>query len=951
MPAQWRASGPLSIDGRVSGPLSALRVDGRASSSQLAWPFWKPGAVEADVHLAGGRARFDARVPSVRGGIQGEVALSSPFDFDITARLDGADLARLGDIAAGLGGPSTACTGAATASARFVGRGGPDQRIDIDLRAEALSGAVDGHDVRLLNPARIVATPERLSAERLRLQLGGSTVTAAGSAPAGGDGPLRVEADGDLHEWWPKASGRIQAALQASGSPSTLALSGDATVSGASVAMGGLAPVGGISGTVRLANDVLDFREVRATWSGAEMTAQGRMPVAMVNAWLPESLRRPAAPGPGLELRASLSSLTEKALEPWLGRDSGIEELHGTVSAQLDLQAPSLRIDALSGTAVITQSDTRFGPLTLRQPAPARLTFAGGRIQVEDAAWTMGARTLRLSGSVDVRGEHPLLDLALAGEVDLAVARAFFPLALSGTAAVDARVTGDARQPSFAGGAALTGVSLGFRKPRVSISGGTGRLTLAKDRLVVAAQGNMNGGTVELSGALPLRRPAADAEPPGEILRARATSFLLEWPDGLRSTVDADLTYRADAQGGLIAGQVQVQPGAYRRATMPSFADSGKTAGQAPAQPSFFDATRLDVAVSTRAPGLVDNSYARVEVDGALRVGGTVGQPTVGGRLQARADGEVYLRGNVFRIDRGSLEFTPEPGALPSVSLLAATRRSGYDIRLRLDGRIDDLRTVLTSDPPLAQPDLMALITTGSTSNSMSPGTTSSTGGGGQDALVAAISSDILGLAGKTVGLDSVRVGELDLDLMGDNVDPETRLTIGKSVASWLDLLLSQNLRESGFTWAVTVHPFGSVQVRFVSADSKTNSLQVAHELIFGQPGGQARAPAAPKVEKKPPRVTGVTVSGGGLPEHEVLNVTKVRRGRPLRLLRVAARPGAGRRAVPLARLPAGAGVGDARGRAIRRRLGGASLRHPPRARSRGCASPASRCPNRSSRG
>ena len=170
----------------------------------------------------------------------------------------------------------------------------------------------------------------------------------------------------------------------------------------------------------------------------------------------------------------------------------------------------------------------------------------------------------------------------------------------------------------------------------------------------------------------------------------------------------------------------------------------------------------------------------------------------------------------------------------------------------------------------------------------MSPG---AHGGSSQNMLAAAISSDILGLAGKTVGLDNVRVGELDIDLMGDDVDPQTRLTIGKSIGDWLDLLFSQNLRESGVTWAVTVHPFGNVAVRFVSRDSESNSIQLAHEVVFGQRGTGGPAASKPKAAMPIPRVASVTVSGGGLPERDVLEGHRPAGGRPLRVLRMAAGP------------------------------------------------------------
>ena len=98
-PARWRPSGQLAVEGRVSGPVSGLRVDGSVSSASLAWPFWNAGRIDGDVHLSDGRVRFEARVPSVNGTARGWLALSSPMDLDVFARVEGADLQRLGDIA------------------------------------------------------------------------------------------------------------------------------------------------------------------------------------------------------------------------------------------------------------------------------------------------------------------------------------------------------------------------------------------------------------------------------------------------------------------------------------------------------------------------------------------------------------------------------------------------------------------------------------------------------------------------------------------------------------------------------------------------------------------------------------------------------------------------------------------------------------------------------------
>jgi outer membrane protein insertion porin family len=870
VPARWRPSGPMAIEGTVTGQMSDLRIDGTLDTRALAWTFWTPGAITGRFSLNEDRVSFTAGVPSLNGTLQGWIGLTSPHAFDVASRVEDADLRRLANVAEALGAPGADWSGTATASAHVTGDFDSDQLTTVAIGADSLAGSIDGHQAHLLGPAAVTVSSDRFTADRLAFEVGGASVSVVGSLPpAPGRPPLHVDASGDLGEWWRAATGTLQASFDVAGTPADPHLAGSASLVNGALAFDGHPAVTEVHVRAHVADDMVELLEGRGAWTGAAIAVQGRVPVSFLLD------RQAASHRYAARLRATITNLTPSALESWVGSDAA-SQLAGSANAELDLEATAPAIDALRGAAVLTQADTKVAGLVVHQPKPARVSIDRGRIALQDVSWSVGNRTVALGGSVDVRGAAPRLDLALRGSIDLAAARAFVPAAISGTATVDAALFGEPGHLKYSGSATLTDASLGFPKPRVAASGVSGTLTLDGQRVLVAARGHVNGGDLELSGAIPLQWPEAGALST-DTLRARATGFMLEWPDGLRNMLDADVTCQLDSEGAIIRGRISAEPGVYRRTTPPvvSLSDPA-THGQLPAAaPSFFDATRLDLSIATRSPGLMDNSYARMEVDADVTVGGTIAEPSFGGRLSVREQGEVYLRGNVFKIERGSMDFKPDPAGRASLNVVASTRRSGYDITLRTSGPIDDLQVVLTSDPPLAQPDLMALITTGSTSNSMSPG---EQGGSSQDMLVAAISSDILGLAGRTVGLDTVRVGQLELDLMGDDVDPQMRLTIGKSIASWLDLLLSQNLRESGFTWAVTVHPVGSVQLRFVSRDSQSRSLQAAHEIVFG---GRLKRPAvAPRPKSAPsPRVASVTVSGGGLPESDVLARSRVRAG------------------------------------------------------------------------
>src|SRR5450756_696255 len=180
-------------------------------------------------------------------------------------------------------------------------------------------------------------------------------------------------------------------------------------------------------------------------------------------------------------------------------------------------------------------------------------------------------------------------------------------------------VSGEAQHPSFSGGVTLANAALGVPDPRIAISGVSGRLTLDDDRLVVSAQGSINGGSLDISGSLPLLGPRA-SEHAKEGLRLRGQGFVLEWPEGLRSMLDADLAYRADAQGGgVIAGRVSVEPGVYRRTALPL--PAGDQSGAADSKSSRFGATRLDVSIATASPGLLDNSLSLIHISEPTRLG------------------------------------------------------------------------------------------------------------------------------------------------------------------------------------------------------------------------------------------------------------------------------------------------------------------------------------------
>ena len=152
--------------------------------------------------------------------------------------------------------------------------------------------------------------------------------------------------------------------------------------------------------------------------------------------------------------------------------------------------------------------------------------------------------------------------------------------------------------------------------------------------------------------------------------------------------MDADVTYRIDADGGILAGRVEVEPGAYRRAMPPEFTASLSSA----------TADRPGGAVHLRRhpprPGRRDplagddGQQLRATRGGGRRARGRH-RRGAGGRAAAcsRARGErSTCAATSSQIERGRDRVQPRSEAKHSLNLLAGTRRSGYDITLRITG-------------------------------------------------------------------------------------------------------------------------------------------------------------------------------------------------------------------------------------------------------------------------
>lgn len=181
----------------------------------------------------------------------------------------------------------------------------------------------------------------------------------------------------------------------------------------------------------------------------------------------------------------------------------------------------------------------------------------------------------------------------------------------------------------------------------------------------------------------------------------------------------------------------------------------------------------VDLVVELVDPLRIRGSKADMDWDGRVHLRRGGGDPFTEGRFTAKPGGFIELLGNRFEIDRGEVTVPGEGDLDPYVDLAAAADVDGVLVTMGVQGRISRPDLVLSSQPPMEESTLFALLVTGTADDGQADDAELSAKAAG---LLAAVNSPALQQQLRsTVGIDSVGVG------FGDTVS-EPVVSVGKRI-------------------------------------------------------------------------------------------------------------------------------------------------------------------------
>jgi translocation and assembly module TamB len=281
----------------------------------------------------------------------------------------------------------------------------------------------------------------------------------------------------------------------------------------------------------------------------------------------------------------------------------------------------------------------------------------------------------------------------------------------------------------------------------------------------------------------------ADLTATGEVVRVRLY--------GLSATANANLKLQGNTQNAFLSGSILLTRfGVGADLDLAQF--SGMGGVSAPPDPTApTNKIRLDVRVTSSPQLDFQNSYAKLAGTVDLRVGGTVAEPTILGRIQI-TDGNATFAGTKYQLQRGDIYFTNPVRIDPTIDLDATARVENYDITIGLHGTMTNLKPTYRSEPPLSEADVFALLALGRTQEEaqlyqeqqMQQGTDPTTSALLGGALNATVSNRVQ----KLFGVGSVKIDPAFVGTLGNSA---ARITVQQQISRQLTATFATNVNQT----------------------------------------------------------------------------------------------------------------------------------------------------------
>jgi translocation and assembly module TamB len=526
----------------------------------------------------------------------------------------------------------------------------------------------------------------------------------------------------------------------------------------------------GIKLQMRLANHVAD--------AALESTALNTSIQAKAKVNLSGDYRVDASLDTSVIQFAPLLALYSSGTAPDL---SGQAQIHAT------LQGPLKEKKLLQAQVTIPVLHVAYGALQLGAASPIQADYQNQTFDLQPAEIRGTDTDLHLQAHVPVGSEAPM-SLVVNGSVDLKIAQLFDPqVRSSGQIKINIDSHGAIAQGELGGEIDLINANFTPADLPVGLQNGNGVLKLSTNRVSISKfEGEVGGGTVTASGGVDYR-PNLRFD-----LGMTAKGVRILYPQGLRENVDANLRFNGSTTDAVLGGTVDLANLSFTPGfDLTSFIGNLSNGVETPPSQGFSQELKLNIAIhSTNNIDLVSRTLS-VNGSANVQVRGTAAEPVVLGRVNLTG-GDMIFNGDRFVLTGGTVQFVNPTRTEPVLNVTLTTTIQQYDINLRFDGPVDQMRSEYSSNPSLPPADIIHLLAFGQTSEATAnnPTPTNQTA----ESLVASqVSSEVTSRIAKVAGISQLSINPV---LAGNSEQgpPGAQITIQQRVTGNLFITFTTNV-------------------------------------------------------------------------------------------------------------------------------------------------------------
>jgi translocation and assembly module TamB len=464
---------------------------------------------------------------------------------------------------------------------------------------------------------------------------------------------------------------------------------------------------------------------------------------------------------------------------------SGQTEVHATLHGPLKNQS---LIEAHVRVPVLQMAYGKT--VQLAAASPIRVDYKNGVVAIQRATIHGTDTDLQVQASIPIAGvaaANTPMSVMLLGTVNLQLAQLFDPdVRSSGQLKFNVNSTGVAGGSGFGGQVDIVDAAFASGDLPIGLQHGNGVLTFTRDRLnITKFEGTLGGGSLTAQGGVALQ-PNIQFD-----VGVAAHGIRMLYPQGVRESLNANFRLAGTTESAVLGGSVNLSDISFTSAfDLNSFISQFSGGVGAPPTPGFGQNLQLNLAVrSTNDVSLVSRSLS-VNGSANLQVRGTASNPVILGRVNLNG-GDIILNGDRFLLDGGTIAFVNPSETEPVVNLSLKTTIQQYDVFLRFNGPIDQLRTNYSSNPALPSADIINLLAFGETTEANANVSTPANQAA-QSLVASQVSSQVTSRVSKIAGISQLSINPVLTS--GNNQGPGANITIQQRVTSNLFVTFTSNV-------------------------------------------------------------------------------------------------------------------------------------------------------------